>query len=151
LTTIASPGPSLPLWAILERLDPDTLISYKDLGPVEKKCRVHLNRLIDRGEFPAPVQVSRNRKAWRAGDIVAYRKSLPVVEPAEPKKHTPEARARMRAAWERRRAAARPDKPHSASRVVPSGGSPYPPEPQRRELTAPRPKATVKPPVRPPD
>ena len=39
--------------------------------------RVHLRRLIARGLFPAPVQVSANRIAWRADDLANWAASRP--------------------------------------------------------------------------
>jgi predicted DNA-binding transcriptional regulator AlpA len=42
-------------------------------------CRIHLNRLIARGEFPAPRQLSANRVAWRLCDVRAWMDSRPVA------------------------------------------------------------------------
>lgn len=35
-------------------------------------CRVHLNRKIARGEFPAPVHLSSQTVAWLEQDIIDY-------------------------------------------------------------------------------
>ena len=43
--------------------------------------RVHLNRLIDAGKFPAAVRLGENRIAWRARDIEAWAESRPVARP----------------------------------------------------------------------
>jgi prophage regulatory protein len=55
-------------------------VSYpglKDLGiPF---TRVHLNRLISAGKFPAPVALSTQRIAWKIGDIEAWIESRPTV------------------------------------------------------------------------
>jgi len=55
-------------------------VSYpglKDLGiPF---TRVHLNRLISAGNFPAPVALSAQRIAWKASDIEAWIDSRPTV------------------------------------------------------------------------
>jgi hypothetical protein len=53
-----------------DRLGPDYGISY---------CRVHLRRLVDKQLFPAPVQVSPNRVAWRQSDLIRYQESLPLA------------------------------------------------------------------------
>ena len=42
------------------------LISYSDLEPAKgiKFCRVHLMRLVGKGDFPTPVAISDRRVAW---------------------------------------------------------------------------------------
>ena len=43
--------------------------------------RVHIARLIKRGEFPPPRRLSDNRIAWRRDELDAYVASRPVAEP----------------------------------------------------------------------
>src|SRR4051794_30678165 len=42
-------------------------------------CRVHLNRMIAVGTFPAPVRLSANRVAWRLADIEEWSATRPVA------------------------------------------------------------------------
>lgn len=48
--------------------------------------RVHLRRLIVRGLFPTPVQISANRIAWRADDLANWAASRPAapIKPESP-------------------------------------------------------------------
>ncbi len=51
--------------------------------------RVHLNRLIDRDQFPPAVQLSPNRIAWKLGDLEVWKANRPAtrsgkVDPAAP-------------------------------------------------------------------
>jgi prophage regulatory protein len=41
-------------------------------------CRIHLNRLVKAGEFPAPIQLSPNRIGWRQSDIEGWLESRPM-------------------------------------------------------------------------
>lgn len=53
-----------------------TFLSYRQLR--EYGCpwtRVHINRLINAGGFPAPYQLSDNRIGWRLSDVVAWQKT----------------------------------------------------------------------------
>jgi prophage regulatory protein len=43
--------------------------------------RVHLNRLIKKGQFPAPISLSPNRLAWRMSDLEAWIASRPSARP----------------------------------------------------------------------
>jgi predicted DNA-binding transcriptional regulator AlpA len=55
-------------------------LRYDDLRALGiKYSRVHLRRLMAAGRFPAAVQLSPNRIAWRQGDIVAWDASRPSV------------------------------------------------------------------------
>jgi predicted DNA-binding transcriptional regulator AlpA len=38
-------------------------------------CRVHINRLVAAGKFPAPVRLSVNRIVWHHADLVEYLRS----------------------------------------------------------------------------
>jgi predicted DNA-binding transcriptional regulator AlpA len=44
-----------------------------------KYTRVHLRRLIARGQFPRPFLLSPNRIAWRLSDIVKWEASRPMA------------------------------------------------------------------------
>jgi prophage regulatory protein len=81
------------------------IILYKDLPTEARFCRVHLNRMIKRGEFPRPVRISANRIGWREADIDEFLANRPTAEPRLQGPHTEEAKAKMRAAWARRKAA----------------------------------------------
>ncbi len=41
--------------------------------------RVHLRRLMRAGRFPAPVQLSANRVAWRLSDLARWKASRPTA------------------------------------------------------------------------
>jgi predicted DNA-binding transcriptional regulator AlpA len=45
-------------------------------------CRLHLNRLMARGGFPAAVWLSSNRKVWRVTDIERWKASRPMNRPS---------------------------------------------------------------------
>jgi predicted DNA-binding transcriptional regulator AlpA len=42
-------------------------------------CRVHLNRLIDEGRFPAPHRLSTNRIAWTLDDLERWKATRPLA------------------------------------------------------------------------
>ena len=42
-------------------------------------CRVHVNRLMERGEFPMAIKLSPNRIAWRAQEIEDWLASRPAA------------------------------------------------------------------------
>jgi predicted DNA-binding transcriptional regulator AlpA len=48
-------------------------------------CRLHINRLVEQGIFPAPVWLSPNRKAWWESQILEYRANLSTRRPPPPK------------------------------------------------------------------
>ena len=48
-----------------------------------KFCRLHLNRMVERGMFPQPVWLSPNRKVWRAGDVDQWLATRPTARPAQ--------------------------------------------------------------------
>jgi hypothetical protein len=68
------------------RTSPPVFVAYSGLrerGIVYS--RVHLRRLIARGFFPAPVQISPNRVAWRAEDLASWMQSRPSAPIADSK------------------------------------------------------------------
>jgi hypothetical protein len=42
-------------------------------------CRVHLGRMMRAGQFPAAVQISPNRIAWKAADLADWVASRPTA------------------------------------------------------------------------
>jgi predicted DNA-binding transcriptional regulator AlpA len=60
--------------------DEDRFVSYGELaahGIVY--TRVHLRRLVLKRLFPAPVQMSANRIAWRMSDLAIWKASRPAA------------------------------------------------------------------------
>jgi hypothetical protein len=53
------------------RLKPDYGIPY---------TRVHLHRMMQRGQFPLAVQLSPNRIAWRPSDLDRWSASRPTAQ-----------------------------------------------------------------------
>ena len=55
----------------------DVFVTFEQLeGLIGRKySRVHLRRMIRRGHFPAPVQLSPNRIAWPLSIVVEWKKS----------------------------------------------------------------------------
>jgi predicted DNA-binding transcriptional regulator AlpA len=35
-------------------------------------CRLHINRMVERGAFPAPVWFSYNRKMWKLSEVETW-------------------------------------------------------------------------------
>ena len=100
-------GRSDPNWPALNSALPDdeVIITYNDLPAFGIKfTRVHINRLIAEGEFPAAIRLSKNRIGWSRQSIREFVRGRSTVANNHSKGHTPEARAKMRAAWVRRRA-----------------------------------------------
>lgn len=63
---------------------PDIYLSFPELrAHGVPYCRVHLNRLIDRGDFPPSRRLSPNRVAWRLADIEHWKATRPVARGAE--------------------------------------------------------------------
>jgi predicted DNA-binding transcriptional regulator AlpA len=52
-------------------------VTFPELGPKHgiRFTRVHINRLVEQGIFPAPVWLSPNRKAWIEAEILQYKAS----------------------------------------------------------------------------
>jgi predicted DNA-binding transcriptional regulator AlpA len=59
-------------------------ISFPELRPKHQIpfCRLHVNRLMARGDFPAAVWLSANRKVWKLSEIEAWKASRGTVRPA---------------------------------------------------------------------
>ena len=56
----------------------DIFVSYAQLADYGiGYCRVHLRRLIERGDLPRPVQLSANQVAWRERDLKKWQASRP--------------------------------------------------------------------------
>jgi hypothetical protein len=84
--------------------DDEIILTYNDLPAVGiDYCRVHLNRLIAQGKFPAAVRVSANRIAWRLSAVREFLRNRETIVPAEPRRHTEAAKQKMRQAWATRR------------------------------------------------
>jgi predicted DNA-binding transcriptional regulator AlpA len=49
-----------------------------------KFCRLHINRLMERRQFPAAIWLSQNRKVWRLSEIERFLATRPTVRPAFP-------------------------------------------------------------------
>jgi hypothetical protein len=59
--------------------------------------RVHLNRLIEQGLFPAPHQLSTNRIAWTLDDLERWKASRPLARVPGVKGAAPQATAQQAA------------------------------------------------------
>jgi predicted DNA-binding transcriptional regulator AlpA len=59
-----------------ERLNPDFGIPF---------TRVHIYRLVRRGEFPSPVKLTGHRIAWKSNEIAEFCDSRPRVTYPPPK------------------------------------------------------------------
>jgi predicted DNA-binding transcriptional regulator AlpA len=82
------------------------LLRWQDLPPGAKFSRVHTNRLVVEGTYPAPIQLSKYRIAWWESEILHWLSTRPrVSRPAEPKRHTEAAKQKMKASWAARRGA----------------------------------------------
>jgi prophage regulatory protein len=55
---------------------PDRLIGLPTVLDLTGVSKMTIRRMVSRGEFPAPVKVSRNRIAWREPQISAWMASL---------------------------------------------------------------------------
>ena len=58
-------------------------VPYTELKNVLGYChtRVHLQRLIERGLFPAPRRLSDNRIAWLYDELVEHANNRPIAVP----------------------------------------------------------------------
>ena len=61
----------------LPPLDPDPWVGPADLPEfgIDYK-NSHLNRLIERGEFPAPLKVSPRKRKWRRSTILKFKAEI---------------------------------------------------------------------------
>lgn len=73
----ANTGRDLPLRRSAED---EMFVPYKSLKPEHgiEYSRVHIRRMIQDRRFPAPVQLSPNRLAWRLSDLATWKASRPV-------------------------------------------------------------------------
>jgi hypothetical protein len=98
----AETGPR-PLRTALPYPGATTYISYAELRDHGAPwCRVHVNRLVEQGLFPAPHRLSTHRIAWRLTDLEAWASSRPLARVPGVKGAAPQANAKAHA---RRRAA----------------------------------------------
>lgn len=109
----------------------DRILPWSQVKVISGLSRTTVWRLQKTGDFPASVQVSRNRVGWRQSDILAWRKSrlprrLPEPVPAPP---ILEDKARRPAALTPRVALDRPARFSKASTVDRSS----PPTAKRRK------------------
>lgn len=61
-------------------LSGESFILYSQLPEVgvPRYSRVHLREMVARGQFPAPVQLSERRIAWRLSELEAWKGSRPM-------------------------------------------------------------------------
>jgi predicted DNA-binding transcriptional regulator AlpA len=65
--------------------------------------RGQISTMVGQGRFPAPVELSSMVVGWRLSDLKHWLANLP-TRSRRTRGHTEETRAKMRLAWERRRA-----------------------------------------------
>ena len=58
-----------------------TFPELRDLGI--PYCRLHINRLMARGQFPMAIWLSPNRKVWRLSEIERFKATRPTSRPAQ--------------------------------------------------------------------
>jgi hypothetical protein len=62
----------------------EVLVTYRELGGHGiPYCRLHLNRMVRRGQFPAPIWLSPNRKVWKLSDILVFKATRTTSRPAQ--------------------------------------------------------------------
>lgn len=64
-------------------IQPTALLSLRDVVALTTLRRSTLQRSIDRGEFPAPVQIGPRRIAWKRHEVIAWLDSRPRATQAE--------------------------------------------------------------------
>jgi prophage regulatory protein len=52
--------------------DPDALLRLETVSEVTTLGRTTIYRMMDQGDFPESVPISRNRVGWRAGDVLSW-------------------------------------------------------------------------------
>ena len=57
----------------------DRLLDFNQVLELVPYSRVHIWRLVRRGEFPAPVQLAGRKTAFRASEVEAWIESRPRV------------------------------------------------------------------------
>jgi predicted DNA-binding transcriptional regulator AlpA len=84
--------------------DQDVILRYRDLrGHGITFAHNTIRHMIEDGRFPPALELSSMAIGWRLSDIENWKANLP-VRSRRPRPHSPETRAKMRAAWDRRRA-----------------------------------------------
>jgi predicted DNA-binding transcriptional regulator AlpA len=87
-------------------LDQDflTIIRYPNLRDHGiTMSRGQISTMVRDGRFPAPVELSSMVVGWRLSDVKHWLANLP-LRSRQTRCHSEETRAKMRLAWERRRA-----------------------------------------------
>jgi prophage regulatory protein len=66
---------------------PEVFVSFAELPNygVPKYTRVHLYRLMRRGQFPKAIQLSPNRVAWTLSSLQVWVATRPIARSAEPR------------------------------------------------------------------
>jgi predicted DNA-binding transcriptional regulator AlpA len=62
-----------------DETDDDLFVSYEDLSPKHgiDFTRVHLRRLMAKGQFPPAYQLSPNRVAWKLSELKVWKANRP--------------------------------------------------------------------------
>jgi predicted DNA-binding transcriptional regulator AlpA len=60
-----------------DEITDDVFICYADLGPTigVQYSRIHIRRLMRKGEFPSSFKLSANRIGWRLSDLRKWQAS----------------------------------------------------------------------------
>jgi prophage regulatory protein len=70
----------------------DPYVSFAEFrGYGIKYTRVHILRLMRRGEFPRSHQITKNRVGWRRSDLLRFLASRPVARTALPQEEAADA------------------------------------------------------------
>jgi prophage regulatory protein len=67
----------------------DRIIRLPELIRITGLSRASIYRLIEKGNFPAPIELSVNAKGWFASQIRAWMESLRTVAPPNPEADPP--------------------------------------------------------------
>jgi hypothetical protein len=63
----------------------EVFLTFRDLRDHGiRYCRLHLNRMMARGQFPQAIWLSPNRKVWRLSEIERFKANRPTSRPAFP-------------------------------------------------------------------
>ena len=62
----------------------ETFVRYRELMDfgIPKFDRKHLTRMTRAGKFPAPVEISAGRIAWRLSDLLQWKRNRPIAKSA---------------------------------------------------------------------
>jgi predicted DNA-binding transcriptional regulator AlpA len=78
---LSDAGQRLKKLADASKADPNTYVPYALLASYGVTySRIHLMRLVGRGQFPAPVQLSARKVAWPLRQVLEWLASRPVRE-----------------------------------------------------------------------